>query len=146
VFDGNLNIYRIELALNDENFGLYLDKIESIIEIGLGLFKEELSKHRIYAENIKQNIEQFIQRIKQSSDPRYKEKIDLATFIETFIQRFIPYQEFNQFFAGLYCLYSISLILKNLPKNLFPEDKERIKKCRNIIENQLNLNTPQLTA
>ncbi len=146
VFDGNLNIYRIELALNDKNFWLSLDEIESIIEIGLALFKEELSKHRIYAENIKQNIKQFIQRIKQSPDPRYKDEIDLATFIETFIQRFIPYQEFNQFFAGLYSLYSIYWILENLPKNLSPEDKERIKKCRNIIENQLNLNTHQLTA
>jgi hypothetical protein len=147
VFDGNLNIYRIELALNDKNFWLSLDEIESIIEIGLALFKEELRKHRIDAENIKQNIKQFIQRIKQSSDPRYnKGVIDLATFIETFIQRFIPYQELNQFFAGLYCLYSIYWILENLPKNLPPEDKERIKKCRNIIENHLNLNTYQLTA
>jgi hypothetical protein len=146
IFDGNLNIYRIELALNDENFWLSLDKIESIIEIGLGLFKEELSKHRIYADNIKQIIKQFIQRIKQSSDPRYKGVIDLATFIETFIQRFIPHQELNQFFAGLYSLYSIYWILENLPKNLPSEDRERIKKCRNIIENHLNLNTLQLTA
>ena len=146
IFDGNLNIYRIELALNDKNFWLSLDEIESIIEIGLALFKEELSKHRIYADNIKQNIKQFIQRIKQSSDPRYKEVIDLATFIETFIQQFIPYKELNQFFAGLYSLYSIYWILENLPKNLPSEDKERIKKCRNIIENHLNLNTLQLTA
>jgi hypothetical protein len=146
MFGGNLNIYRIELALNDENFWLSLDEIESIIEIGLGLFKEELSKHRIYAENIKQNIKQFIQRIKRSPDPRYKGVITPATFIETFIQQFIPYKELNQFFAGLYCLYSIYWILENLPKNLSPEDKERIKKCRNIIENQLNLNTYQLTA
>jgi hypothetical protein len=146
MFDGNLNIYRIELALNDKNFWLSLDEIESIIEIGLGLFKEELSKHRIYAENIKQNIKQFIQRIKQSSDPRYKGVIDPATFIETFIQQFIPYQEFNQAFAGLYSLYSIYWILENLPKNLSSEDKERIEKCRNIIGNQLNLNTFQITA
>jgi hypothetical protein len=146
IFDGNLNIYRIELALNDKSFWLSLDEIESIIEIGLALFKEELSKHRIYADNIKQNIKQFIQRIKQSPDPRYKGVIDLATFIETFIQQFISYQELNQAFAGLYCLYSIYCILENLPKNLSPEDKERIKKCRNIIENHLNLNTPQLTS
>jgi hypothetical protein len=146
MFDGNLNIYRIELALNDKNFWLSLDEIESIIEIGLALFKEELSRHRIDAENMKQIIKQFIQRIKQSSDPRYKGVIDLATFIETFIQQFIPYQEFNQISAGLYCLYSIYWILENLPKNLALEDKERIKKCRNIIENNLNLNTYQLTA
>ncbi len=128
----NLNIYRIELALNDKEIQLNLDEIKEIVTRGTKLLQEELRKYNISPEGIIQNIQRY------ENDPRFSQEIDLETFINFFVENTIL-RNYKDFLTGLYCLYSIKFILDYSFRKLSKDDKEIIKKCSEVIEEQLSL-------
>ena len=128
----NLNIYRIELALNDKAIQLTLNEIKEIVTTATKLLQEELIKYNINPEGIIQNDQRY------KNDPRFSKEIDLETFITVFVENTML-RNYKNFLAGLYCLYSIKFILDKLNKELSEDDKEIIKKCSEVIEEQLSL-------